>query len=299
MSVRVQPYVFALAIFLASVMARLQLDMVLPGRVPYITFFPAVAATAYFCGLGPALLVLALVVPTSWLVWEEQSIALKLFGTAVFATFAGAVLFIIERLHQTLRTLEARDRKLQVINREQQHRIKNLFAVTASICIQTVRRGLPVADTVEAITGRIGSIAAAQDLLSATANAGADLEALLGALVKPLAPVPDRLRLDGPHVRLRAQDSTPMALVLYELGTNALKYGAWAGPAGTVSVSWSRNDQAGVTLIWTECDGPPPSTDPRPGLGTKLIRQALPDADVHFDLKTTGLEVRITLPCLA
>lgn len=297
MFVRLQPFAVALSIFLIAVAGRLGLDMVLPERAPFITFFPAVAAAAYFCGLGPALLVLALTVPATWLVWGEQAITTKIFGTAVFTIFAGAILIVIEHLHQARRALEARDRQLQIINREQQHRFKNLFAVTSSVCIQTVRRGLPMQETIAAISGRIGSLAAAQELLSATASDGADLNSLLVSLVHPLAPTPDRLRISGPSVRLRAEDSTPLALVLHELATNALKYGAWAGAGGAVSVSWQSPEPGRLALIWSERYGPPPATDPRPGLGTRLITQALPHAKVKFELKPTGLEARIDLPC--
>ena len=56
----VQRYGLALLIFAAAVVLRLWLDQLVPERLPFITFFPAVLLAAFFCGLGPAILVTGL-----------------------------------------------------------------------------------------------------------------------------------------------------------------------------------------------------------------------------------------------
>jgi hypothetical protein len=53
-------YALALLIFAVALGARYVLDLVVPERLPFITFFPAVLVAAYFCGLGPSILVLVL-----------------------------------------------------------------------------------------------------------------------------------------------------------------------------------------------------------------------------------------------
>ena len=61
-------YAYALAIFALAVIARVLIDFVVPDRLPFITFFPAVFLAAYYLGRGPGLLVLVLstLVGTAW-----------------------------------------------------------------------------------------------------------------------------------------------------------------------------------------------------------------------------------------
>lgn len=50
----VRSYALALLIFAAAIIARILLDYVVPERLPFITFFPAVLLAAYYCGLAPS-----------------------------------------------------------------------------------------------------------------------------------------------------------------------------------------------------------------------------------------------------
>ena len=86
-----------------------------------------------------------------------------------------------------------------------------------------------------------------------------------------------------------------LSLVLYELGTNALKYGAWSAPKGVVSIGWLAHDGT-VTVEWKEHDGPPIKTPHKLGAGTKLIRTAIPDAVVDYRLERDGARCKIELP---
>jgi two-component system CheB/CheR fusion protein len=147
----------------------------------------------------------------------------------------------------------------------------------------------------QSVSGRLMAIAAAQDLLTATAEDGADLHALTVALVTTLAPNPSRLKIDGPPTRLPADSATPFALVLHELATNALKYGAWSSDSGVVKVVWTK-ESAVLLFVWREHDGPAIAPPAREGLGRTLISRSLPGATVTHDLKADGLECRINLP---
>ena len=53
-------YAIAAAIFAVALLARLALDHVLPGRLPYITFFSAIVLAAYLCGRWASIVVLVL-----------------------------------------------------------------------------------------------------------------------------------------------------------------------------------------------------------------------------------------------
>ena len=76
---RTRDYVIAFAIIVGGVLARLALDQVIPGRLPFITFFPTVALVAYFCSRGTTLL--ALVVCTlAGLYWVDPVPGEQTFG---------------------------------------------------------------------------------------------------------------------------------------------------------------------------------------------------------------------------
>jgi two-component sensor histidine kinase len=69
--------------------------------------------------------------------------------------------------------------------------------------------------------------------------------------------------------------ATTLAMVLHELATNSLKYGALSVPAGTLDVSSSPPGNDAV-IVWTERGGPPVSAPEGPGsFGSKLIVRSL------------------------
>ena len=89
-------YAYALAIFALAVIARALIDFVVPGRLPFITFFPAVFLAAYYLGRGPALLVLVLstLVGTAWAdPTGESPIAFYIASALLFLVTALWILF--------------------------------------------------------------------------------------------------------------------------------------------------------------------------------------------------------------
>ena len=291
-------YALALLFFAAAFALRLLIDYVVPDRLPFITFFPAVLAAAYYCGLGPSILLLLLSAITGT-IWSDPTgaspIGFYIASFLLFVALAGVNVALVHYLITTLTELRARDQQLAMINRELKHRIKNLFAIANSICLQTIRPGRSTDEMSRAVTGRIMAIASAQDLLTGTGSDGADLRELVAFLVTPLAPDPSRLKVDGPETQLPGDATTPFALILHELATNALKYGAWSTEFGLVKLDWT-NQSGTLDFRWREHDGPVIAPPMRDGLGRTLIKSSLPGATVTYDLKADGLECEISLP---
>ena len=219
----------------------------------------------------------------------------RLLSFAIFVVVAGLPVGLINSLRSALARIRQHDDQTELINRELKHRIKNLFSITNAICVQTIRSGAPVDAMARSVSGRIMAVAAAQDLLSSAAKEGADLHELVTALVKTLAPDENRLKISGKPARLPADSTTPFALILHELATNGLKYGAWSAEKGYVAMSWTV-ETALLDFVWREHDGPAVAPPPREGLGSVLIKQGLPTGTVQYDLKADGLECRIALP---
>jgi two-component sensor histidine kinase len=66
-----------------------------------------------------------------------------------------------------------------------------------------------------------------------------------------------------------------LALVIHELATNSLKYGALSTATGTLDVSGS-HEGAQLLLAWTERGGPPVEAPTAPaGYGTRLVERTI------------------------
>jgi two-component sensor histidine kinase len=72
--------------------------------------------------------------------------------------------------------------------------------------------------------------------------------------------------------------ATNLALVVHELATNSIKYGALSEKAGTLDVSCPSDDSEDVAVVWTERGGPPVEETPAPsGYGSKLLNRNMSD----------------------
>ena len=145
-----------------------------------------------------------------------------------------------------------------------------------------------------AIGARLRALAMAQRLLDVTSRRGAEMRALVVQVLEPMAPASDKLVLRGPEIHLPVAATTPFALVLHELATNATKYGAWSQD-GRVVVSWE-SENGTLAITWQEVGGPSVTPPVRQGLGTALIKSAVPRAKIDFDFQPDGALCRVILP---
>lgn len=110
-----------------------------------------------------------------------------------------------------------------------------------------------------------------------------------------------RFHIDGPDVRLSANQAVPLSLALHELATNALKYGALTGvTGGHVRLSWNLSyDNAGgrhLTLLWAEVDGPLVSPPTVEGFGARLLARIFaPAGEALLTYPPEGVRCTITL----
>jgi PAS domain S-box-containing protein len=190
---------------------------------------------------------------------------------------------------------EAEERQ-SLLMREVDHRAKNALAVALSV-VQLAPRDLPPEGFAAAVTGRIAAMARAHSLLAAERWSGADLRTLAAAEV---AAHEDRVRLEGPPLRLSADAAQPVAMLLHELATNAMKHGALSAPEGRVTLSWRVAEDA-LELRWSERGGPPVAGRPeRAGFGSRLLMalaQRQLGGTVAFDWSDgAGLDVTFRLP---
>jgi CheY-like chemotaxis protein len=101
---------------------------------------------------------------------------------------------------------------------------------------------------------------------------GADLRTLIRNQLLEGAVDETRLTARGPAVQLGPQMAVHLSLMLHELGTNSVKYGALSAPEGRVTVTWSVANNV-LRLLWVERGGPPVVAPFTPGFGTWLIEK--------------------------
>jgi two-component sensor histidine kinase len=120
---------------------------------------------------------------------------------------------------------------------------------------------------------------------------------ITGTLAPLVPPGHDRLETNGPDTMVPSDISSALALTLHELGTNAIKYGAWSNDRGCVRVTWSLkpldDDESRFELLWSEHKGPRVDAPERRGLGTILIESGFPTAQVERRFNEDGVECRI------
>lgn len=155
---------------------------------------------------------------------------------------------------------------------ELNHRVKNTLAVVQAMASRTLARSPDPKEFAKSFGGRVQSLAKIHDLLSAKSWEGADFKDLIHGQISAGGDE-TRLTATGPAVRLDPQSALHLALVIHELGTNAIKYGALSTPQGRISIDWRIDD--GLRIRWTERGGPRVEPASSPGFGTTLISQSV------------------------
>jgi two-component sensor histidine kinase/DNA-binding response OmpR family regulator len=194
---------------------------------------------------------------------------------------------------------EAENRQA-LLAREVDHRARNTLAVVQSIVRLTKAKTMDAYS--DAIEGRIGALAHAQELLSQSRWQGADIVRLVTEEMAPYR-MGERSKVSivGPSVILSPDRAQAVTLSIHELATNAAKYGALSSQSGRVSIAW-RIETGVLKLEWCESGGPQVQPPQIEGFGTKIINasiKAQSHGNVTFDWRAEGLHCALCIPCNA
>jgi PAS domain S-box-containing protein len=184
--------------------------------------------------------------------------------------------------------------RLALMARELDHRANNLLAV-----MQGVLR-LTQADSLEAyraaVEGRFASLARANSLIAEGRWTAVDLRALVEEELRPFAG--EQVEAAGPPVSVRPASAQSLGMVLHELATNAVKYGALAA-RGALSVHWRVDDNGSLMLVWEETGASPVSEPESKGTGSAIIAGAVRQLGGELFREWTPDGLRCTLICRA
>ena len=170
---------------------------------------------------------------------------------------------------------------LELLNREMDHRIKNLFAVATSLTTLAAREAQTSKELATDLRERFATLARVHNFIRTQPHnmSVATLGELIKALLAPYhtAGTGSRVQVECLGVPVGSQSTTAVALVIHELATNAAKYGALSRHEGSVEVRCSA-DADFATIVWRETGGP--AVERRgasEGFGSLLVRRSISD----------------------
>ncbi|MCX7304865.1 MAG: PAS domain S-box protein [Hyphomicrobiales bacterium] len=178
------------------------------------------------------------------------------------------------------------ERRIRLLMREVNHRVKNQFAVILSVIRETSRRATDPNQFEEQVRDRIMALSRSHDLLVNSEWAGASLLDLLQEHLKPFGHE-SQISLSGPLVTLQPTAVQHLGMAFHELGTNASKFGALSTDAGQVQIEWhiatSPEGRREFHVVWNETSVPAAladrdAVDTRRGFGSVVLQRVAPQS---------------------
>ena len=193
---------------------------------------------------------------------------------------------------------KAAEERRALLMGELAHRAKNGIAVIMAIVSQTARGQTTVEGFQELIMSRLQAMANSQDLVTASGGGSVGLGDVIDKALSPFGM--GRVDLDPAisEVIIRGEMAVGMGLLLHEMATNAVKYGALSNRKGRVALTLEAAPEGRAAFAWRETGGPSVTAPQRPGFGTRLLKQVLrpQDGEVKFEFEPGGFRARAEFP---
>ncbi len=170
------------------------------------------------------------------------------------------------------------DRRQKLLIDELNHRVKNTLATVQSLAWQSHRSGAPPDVAQARFQSRLLALSRTHNLLNESHWEGALLRTVVETELAPYMAAPSRVTMSGPDVYLPPKSAVVLGMAFHELTTNAAKYGALSSNSGQLNVAWALSDHNGTSILtidWCETEGPPVEATPKPGFGSRLLRQTI------------------------
>jgi PAS domain S-box-containing protein len=167
----------------------------------------------------------------------------------------------------------------ELVAQELDHRIKNIFTLVNGLVGLSARESPELLPALNILRKRLEALHNAHQYLrisgaqpGSTASGG--LKGLIEAILRPYSGSGGALaaRLDGDDAALDTGQVTSFALLIHELATNSLKYGALAATDGRLSIHISNRAQT-LRLRWVEATTAIPALhSSHRGYGSTLLK---------------------------
>lgn len=189
--------------------------------------------------------------------------------------------------------------------REMDHRVKNLFALANSVVSLSARSATTPAELASAVCARLNALARSHALTIAhglNSEQPTTLHTLIQTIVAPYAGGDDnrqsRAFVTGPDISIAGSAVTSFALLLHEFATNAAKYGALSSSEGFLEICCSEIGDR-FSIEWNERNGPVIDQVPDGfGFGSLLAKATMRGqlgGEITRDWKREGLAIRLVV----
>lgn len=190
-----------------------------------------------------------------------------------------------------------------LLTQELDHRVKNLLATVQAVARQTFRSTSVDPASFAMFNQRLAAIGEAHALLMKGGWQSASLLDIVNTAIRPFnTSEPSRFTVSGPELVLHSRAALGLGMVLHELSTNAVKYGALSDDAGHVHIWWETTtvgDAASLFFEWRETGGPTVIPPENKGFGSTMIERMLGSqigGKVEMAYEVTGAVFRVTVP---
>jgi two-component system sensor kinase len=219
-----------------------------------------------------------------WLAWADKAV---LDDRGEVTAIVGVARDVTER-KEAEQEIRRRMENEHLLRRELDHRVRNNLASLITLIDLAGQTAADAHSCAASMRDRAQTMAIMHALLSQTGGRPVTLDALIGALV------PDgclgTIKRTGPDVGVVAGQGQKLGMVINELMTNSVKYGALSSPDGVVDIDWELAEQASgddrLIVTWDETGGPAIDQPPTPGVGTGLI-EGLLKSDLRGQVELT------------
>jgi two-component sensor histidine kinase len=302
---RLEAYGVALLVVALATLLRMLLWGVVSEAGPFTIYSLAIVIAALVCGFWPGMMATVLSVLIGWYLFLAPTFSFAFFSAkeawtvTMFAVVASINVALVSGLVAVL--LRHEDRQL-LLFRELQHRSQNLFAVIQAIASRTLIEGQTIANAKEVFAGRLNALARTHSMLANNAFLGAPLKEIVA---QELTSFSDQVTVTGCDIAVNTRAAESFALIIHELATNAVKYGALSTRQGRVAIQCSidgANGSGQFRFEWRESGGPPVSPPARKGFGSTILfevaKQFSQDVQAKFSPEGLTYQLRSSLTAI-
>ncbi|MBV0893531.1 GAF domain-containing protein [Paracoccus sp. Z118] len=244
----------------------------------------------------------------SFSTWREERRGFSESWTA--GELAASEVLRVSLLEITLRLSTDLDRRRtshserqEIVIAELTHRLRNVYS-TVSAAIEGGADGAEPAVQAYAAEARsrLAAMKRASDVLTDRSRDSTSLRQLIRDEVRAYGGRgEERVEFVGGEAMLSPRQRSALTLVIHELTTNAVKYGALGPAGGRLEVRITARDN-GVELHWRERGGPVVTTPQRVGFGSALVQHTIPQelgGTIETSFAPDGFEMSMHIPGLS
>lgn len=171
-----------------------------------------------------------------------------------------------------------RQEQIEFLMGEVNHRSKNMLALVQAIARQTSASSTKE-DFLTKFSARLAALSASQNLLLQSGWQGTSIRSLVASqLGHDRELFGTRILVPETDIMIDGNSAQMLGMALYELTTNATKYGALSNETGQVQLDWSTapvnaGEAPALYISWTESGGPLVVAPSTKGFGTTVMER--------------------------